>query len=81
MYVLYIKNIVASVVSDSATPWTVVRQSPSSMGFSKQEYWSGLPCSPPGDLLNPVTEPGSPHCRPILYRLSHQGSPMHSKAP
>ena len=33
-----------------ATPWTVACQSPLSMGFSRKEYWSGLPCSPPGDL-------------------------------
>ena len=33
--------------------WTVARQAPLSMGFSKQEYWSGLPCPPPGDLSNP----------------------------
>ena len=33
---------------DSATPWTVARQAPLSMGFSRQEYWSGLPCLPPG---------------------------------
>ena len=37
-----------SVVSDSATPWTVACQAPLSMGFSKQEYWSGLPCPPQG---------------------------------
>ena len=40
-----------SVVSDSfATPWTVFRQAPLSIGFSRQEYWSGLPFPPPGDL-------------------------------
>ena len=33
-----------------ATPWTVARQAPLSMGFSRQEHWSGLPFSPPGDL-------------------------------
>ena len=44
-------------------------------GFSRQEYWSGLPCRPPGDLPNPGVEPGLPHCRWILYSLSHQGSP------
>ena len=33
-----------------ATPGTVARQAPLSMGFSRQEYWSGLPCPPPGDL-------------------------------
>ena len=43
-----------SVVSDSfATPWTVVHQPPLSMGFSRQEYWSGLPFPSPGDLPDP----------------------------
>ena len=46
-----------SVISDSATPWTIVPQAPLSLGFSRQEYWSGLPFSPPGDLPNPVVEP------------------------
>ena len=39
-----------------ATLWTVARQTLLSMGFSKKEYWSGLPCPPPGDLPNPGTE-------------------------
>ena len=43
-----------------ATPWTVAHQAPLSMGFSKQEYWSGLPFPPPGDLANPGIEPKSP---------------------
>ena len=43
-----------------ATPWTVARQSPLSMGFSRQEYWSGLPFPSPGDLPNPGIEPQSP---------------------
>ena len=38
---------VASVVSDSVTPRTVALQAPLSMGFSRQEYWSALPCPPP----------------------------------
>ena len=41
------------------TPRTVTRQAPLSMGFSRQEYGSGLPCPPPGDLPNPGIEPGS----------------------
>ena len=41
------------------TPWTVAGQAPLSMGFSRQEYWSGLPCPPPGDLPNSGIEPGS----------------------
>ena len=43
----------------SATPWTVAYQAPLSMGFSRQEYWSGLPFPSPGDLPNPGIEPGS----------------------
>ena len=42
------------------TLWTVARQAPLSMGFSRQEYWSGLPFPSPGDLPNPGIEPGSP---------------------
>ena len=42
-----------------ATPWTVARQAPLSMGFSRQEYRNGLPCSPPQDLPDPGTEPAS----------------------
>ena len=48
------------VTSDSATPWTVARHAPLSMGFSRQEYWSGLSCPPQRDLPNPGTEPTSP---------------------
>ena len=40
-------------------PWTVALQAPLSMGFSRQEYWSGLPCSPPGALPDPGIEPPS----------------------
>ena len=42
------------------TPWTVAYQGPPSMGFSRREYWSGLPFPSPGDLPNPGIEPGSP---------------------
>ena len=40
--------------------WTVACQAALFMGFSRQEYWSGLPCSPPGDLSKPGIEPRSP---------------------
>ena len=48
-----------SVVSDSATPWTVTHQAPLSMEFSRQEYCSGLPFSPPGCLPDPGIKPTS----------------------
>ena len=54
--------------------WTVAHQAPLSMGFSRQEYWNGLPCLPPGDLSDPRIEPTS-HISCIgewvLYHLCH----------
>ena len=43
-----------------ATPWTVAYHTPPSLGFSREEYWSGLPFPSPEDLLHPVIEPRSP---------------------
>ena len=43
-----------------ATPWTVGHQTPASMGFPRQQYWSGLPFPSPGDLPDPGIEPRSP---------------------
>ena len=57
----------------------VAHQPPLSMGIPRQEYWSGLQFPPPGDFLGPRIEPSSsvsPHCRHILYCLSHRGSPL-----
>ena len=48
-----------SNVSLFATLWTVICQVPLSLGFSRQEYWSGLPCPPPGDLPDPGIKPVS----------------------
>ena len=45
-----------------AIAWTVAHQTPLSMGFSRQEYWSGLPFPSPGDLPDPGIELGLPHC-------------------
>ena len=46
-----------------ATPWTVAYQAPPSMGFSRQEYWTGLLFPSPEDLLHPGIKPGSPALR------------------
>ena len=73
-----------SVVSNSVNPWTVAHQAPLSMGFSRQEHWSGLPFPSPGDLpnLKGRTNQGSNlgllHCRQIIYYLNRQGSPSRS---
>ena len=52
--------LVAHRVRLFATPWTVAHQAPLSMGFSRREYWRGLPFPSPGDLVNPGIKPGSP---------------------
>ena len=53
------ESVSCAVMSDSATPWTVLRQVPLSMEFSRQEYWSGQPFPFPGDLSDPRIEPMS----------------------
>ena len=58
-------------VRQFATQWTIARQA-LSMGFSRQEYWSGLPCPPPGDLPDPGTEPISPASQADSLPLSHR---------
>ena len=52
-------GLVAKLCPTLGIPWTVARQSPLSMGFSKQEYWSGLPFPSPGDLPDPGIESGA----------------------
>ena len=60
------------------TPWTVARQAPLSMGFSRKEYWSGLPCPPPGDLPDSGIEHTSvsPALQVDSLLLSQWGSPL-----
>ena len=58
------------------TSWTVVHQASLSMGFSKQEYWSGLPFPSPGDLPDQGSNSGLLHCRQILYCLSPPRKPQ-----
>ena len=65
-----------SVVSNSVTPGTVTHQAPLSMKFSRQEYWSGLPFPPPGDLLGPGFDLASPGLAGRFFTLSHLGSPF-----
>ena len=61
-----------SHVSLFATLWTVGCKPPLSMGFSRQEYWSGLPCPLPGDLPDPGTEPVSLMSLALAGSLYHQ---------
>ena len=57
-----------------ATPWTVAYQAPLFMGFSRQEYWSGLPFPSPGDLPDPGIDPGSPALEADSLTSEPQGS-------
>ena len=72
LIVLYMH--VCSVISDSATLRTVARQAPLSMGFSRQEYWSGLPFPLPEDLPDPGMELVSPELQASSILLNHAGS-------
>ena len=63
-----------SVLSESATPWTVAHQAPLSKGFSRQEYWSGCHSLLQGIFSTQGSNPGLLHRRQSLYHLSHQGS-------
>ena len=58
-----------------ATPWTEAYQAPPSMGFSRQEYWGGLPFPSPGDLPNPGTESRSPTLQADSLTAEPQGKP------
>ena len=64
-----------SIMCDSVTPWTVACQTPLFKEFSRQEYWSGLPCPPPGDLHNLGIKPRSPTLQADSLHLSPQRSP------
>ena len=57
------------------TPWTVVHKAPLSMGFSRQEHWSGLAFPSPGDLPNPGIEPGSPALQADALSSEPPGKP------
>ena len=56
--------------------WTVAGQALLSVGFSRQEYWSGLPCSSPGDLPDQGSNLWRLHCRQILYRWATREAPL-----
>ena len=57
------------------TPWTAAHQAPLSMGFSRQEYWSGLPFPPPGNLPNPGGKPTSPALAGGCFTTEPPGKP------
>jgi len=68
-------DLVAKPCLLSAIPWTVACQAPLSMGFSRQEYWNGLPFPSLGDLSDLGIDPSSPTLQADSSPLSYQGSP------
>ena len=62
-----------------ATPWTVAHQAPPSMGFSRQEYWSGLPFPSPGHLPDPGIEPRSPTLQADALTSERPGKPEQTR--
>ena len=60
VFYIYGGGLVAKSCPTLATAWTVASQTPQFMGFSRQEYWSGLPCPAPGDLPDSGIKPTSP---------------------
>ena len=70
-----------SCVELFVTPWTVAHQTPLSSGFSRQEYWSGLPFPPPGNLPDPGIEPESPAALTLaggFFTTEPSGKPWHN---
>ena len=63
-------------LSDSVTSWTVPHQAPLSMGFSRQEYWSGLAFPSPGNLPNPGVKPVSPSLAGRFFTTEPLGKPI-----
>ena len=70
---LYLKVKSLSRVRLFATPWTIAYQASPSMGFSRQEYWNGLPFPSPGDLPDPGIKPGSPALEADALTSEHPG--------
>ena len=69
-------GLVAKLCLILFTPWTVAHQAPLSMGFSRQEYWNGLPFFSPGDLPNPGIKPISLALQVNSLPLSQWGRPV-----
>ena len=67
---------VAQLCLTLCDPWTVAYQAPLSMGFSRQEYWSGLPFPSPGDLPDPGIKPGSPRLEADALTSEPPGKPL-----
>ena len=76
---MYVASCMLNHVPLFTTLWTLAHQAPLSMGFSRQEYWSGLPFSPPGDIPNPGIKPMSPEASAladVFFTTEPPGKPF-----
>ena len=74
---LFLLSFSCQVITNSfATPWTVTYQAPLSMGFPRQDYWSGVPRPPPGDLPDPGTEAAPPALPGVFFTTEPPGKPV-----
>ena len=71
-------GLVTKLCANRMIPWTAAHQAPLSMGFPRQQYWSGLPFLPPGDLPHPGLKPSSPTLQVDSLPLSYPGNPQES---
>ena len=78
---MWVGCLVAQSCPRLATPWTVASQAPLSMGFPKQEYWSGLPFPSPEDLPDPGIEPWSPTLQADSLPTELRGKPLEVRIP
>ena len=74
------KVIVVQLCPTIHNPWTIVCLTPLSMEFSRQEYWSGLPCPSPRDLHNPGIKPGSPASKADFLPSEPPGKPISARS-
>ena len=72
---LVVVGLAAKSYTTLVTPWTTACQAPPPMGFSRQEYWSGLPFPSPGDLPDPGIEPRSPTSQADFLPTELRGKP------
>ena len=72
-------KVLVTQLCPTVTPWTVAHLALLSMRFSRQEYWSGLPCPPPGDLPNPEIEPRFPTLQADSLLSEPPGKPLIGK--
>ena len=76
IFQFWLVGLVSNSYPTFETPWTIACQAPLCVGFSRQEYWSGLPFPSPGDLPDPGIRPGSPVLQAVSLPTELWGKPL-----